>query len=115
MYPAHRYVICHASEYFAKLCNDSQDSDSSTKPTIEVENIHPLIFKQILLFMYTGTCNLMSVGPCCLRIEINVDDNQVQIYEENTNGLDDLSGNIYIFRCSYINISVILFTVYCSF
>ncbi|XP_077287148.1 inhibitor of Bruton tyrosine kinase [Arctopsyche grandis] len=91
LYPAHRYVICHASEYFTKLCNDSQDSDDSKKPTIEIENIHPLIFKQILLFMYTGTCNLMSVGPCCLRIEINADDNQVQIYEENTNELDNLS------------------------
>lgn len=64
IFPVHRYIIALKSQAL-----DSLIESSAPETTIELTNIHPVIFKQILRYIYTGTCDILSPGQCPREIQ----------------------------------------------
>lgn len=58
IFPAHKYIVFD-SDKIKKMCENSKNSS-----IIEINDIAPLMFKQLLTFLYTGTCDLLKIGPC---------------------------------------------------
>lgn len=79
-FPVHRYIVSYESEYLATVCNNNPNDEKKIS-IVEIENVHPIIFKQILSYMYTGTCSLMSLGKCQIIIKINPETNETEVYE----------------------------------
>ena len=42
--------------------------DESFPVILDINNIHPLIFKQLLEYMYTKSCSLLQEGPSAINI-----------------------------------------------
>lgn len=59
MFPVHRFVIALKSEPLDWLI----EATLPDKP-IEINCVHPKIFHQALLYIYTGTCDLLKCGEC---------------------------------------------------
>ncbi|KAF5293017.1 hypothetical protein FQA39_LY13786 [Lamprigera yunnana] len=53
---AHRYIIASSSSVLYNLINNSKNA------VVEINGVHPDIFEQLLLFIYTGTCCLLKTG-----------------------------------------------------
>ncbi|KAB0803203.1 hypothetical protein PPYR_00173 [Photinus pyralis] len=53
-FPAHRYIIASGGGKLLDVVNASQDL------VVELVNIKPEIFQQLLMFIYTGTCDLLN-------------------------------------------------------
>jgi len=72
-FPAHAFILASGSESFAKqlkYLNEEVDEETEPEPVIlEVEDVLPQIFEQILKYLYTKTCDLLLEGPCNLKIE----------------------------------------------
>lgn len=64
IFPAHRF-ICSA----CKMESLDLHIDSFDKVTIELCDIHPEIFNQLLLFIYTGICDLLVCQKCPENLE----------------------------------------------
>ncbi|KAK2162357.1 hypothetical protein LSH36_100g11000 [Paralvinella palmiformis] len=64
--PAHKYVLAQGSDYFHKLFLQSMQEviagDTSDHHTVEVDNVHPEIFGQLLKYIYTSSCDLLKAG-----------------------------------------------------
>ena len=69
-YPAHAFILASGSESFAKQLKFLNKEVEETEPVIlEVEDVLPQIFQQILKYLYTKTCDLLFEGPCNVKIE----------------------------------------------
>ncbi|KAJ8976544.1 hypothetical protein NQ317_017952 [Molorchus minor] len=55
-FPAHSYIVCTKSPGLEKLV------DNSNKGVVVLNDVHPDIFEQLLLFIYTGVCDLTTCG-----------------------------------------------------
>lgn len=64
VFPAHRFVF---SACDMELLNNK--IHSSGKMVIELPDIHPDIFYQFLLYVYTGSCDLIVSQKCPARLE----------------------------------------------
>ena len=64
-FPAHSFVLSSGSESFAKQLLYAEDE----KPVLEVADVKPEIFTQILQYLYYKSCDMMTEGPCPLKIE----------------------------------------------
>ncbi|KAI5642905.1 BTB/POZ domain-containing protein [Phthorimaea operculella] len=67
LFPAHIFIIASNSEFLYKLYQDHITTQGE-KPTIPLENVHPEVFDRILRYIYTGTCDVVELGPCGLKI-----------------------------------------------
>lgn len=62
-WPAHKYILLSRSDYFNKLMAESKKKDSLTDhQIIQINDVHPEIFEQLLNFLYTDTCSLLIPG-----------------------------------------------------
>lgn len=59
IYAGHQYIIAQKSKSLEMLMGSH-----SVESPIEITNIDPLIFYQILLYIYTGKCDLLVIGEC---------------------------------------------------
>eukprot|EP00092_Neocalanus_flemingeri_P007797 GFUD01008418.1.p1 GENE.GFUD01008418.1~~GFUD01008418.1.p1 ORF type:complete len:1264 (-),score=415.99 GFUD01008418.1:202-3993(-) len=96
-FAAHSFVLASGAETFSKQLRFAE----MTNPTmIEIDDIHPDIFKQVLQFLYHKSCDLFKEGPCPIQIveksvlaspdilEINGNPKNVSafaVYSENKN------------------------------
>lgn len=65
-FAAHSFVLASGSETFSKQLRFAE----MPSPTmIEIDDIHPDIFKQVLQFLYYKTCDMTKEGPCSIKIE----------------------------------------------
>lgn len=62
-FPAHRYVLALSSEDLASMKTDILGD------AVDLPNVDANIFQQILLFAYTGDCDLLHPGPCTIHVE----------------------------------------------
>ncbi|GKZ34864.1 hypothetical protein AbraIFM66950_005261 [Aspergillus brasiliensis] len=51
VFPAHKWILCQQSEYFARACNGSFIESSGE---IVIEELEPIYFRETLKFLYTG-------------------------------------------------------------
>ena len=61
-WPAHQYILLSRSDYFHKLLADARKSSKGDKLVIQIQDIHPDIFEQLLYYIYTDSCDLITVG-----------------------------------------------------
>jgi hypothetical protein len=69
-YALHSLVLAAGSETLAKQLKFAEAAVSPIVLDIE-ENIQPVIFEQILRYLYTRSCDLITPGPCSIFIENN--------------------------------------------
>lgn len=63
--PAHRYILACRSEYFRKIFTTKSEDLAllpGMTPTISIDNTNFEIFTQMLKFIYTDTCDLLTIG-----------------------------------------------------
>lgn len=75
-FPAHKYILWSCSEELV-----SAKATTSKNITV-LKNIHPDIFRELLLFAYTGTCNLLHIGECTVKY-VNLFSFKICFVEEN--------------------------------
>ncbi|KAL3285870.1 hypothetical protein HHI36_000390 [Cryptolaemus montrouzieri] len=56
VFPAHKYVLAHSSQILQNLFQDESE--------LILKDVNVDLFEQMLLFMYTGDCDLLLVGKC---------------------------------------------------
>ncbi|KAK3098977.1 hypothetical protein FSP39_024899 [Pinctada imbricata] len=61
-WPAHLFILLSRSDYFHKLVADAKKSCKGEKPIVQISDINPDIFYQLLYYIYTDTCDLIKVG-----------------------------------------------------
>lgn len=61
---AHRFICASYNMEALNLQLDSTD-----KVTVEISGIHPIIFKQFLIYIYSGTCDLLVPEKYCTYME----------------------------------------------
>ncbi|CAI9740066.1 inhibitor of Bruton tyrosine kinase-like [Octopus vulgaris] len=59
---AHRYILAHNSKYFQALILINSPKQIDDVQLISISYIHPDLINQILQFVYTNTCDLLTVG-----------------------------------------------------
>ena len=59
--PAHKYIMASASEKISKMMRSVSEKE------VTVENVDPEIFRQIVMYCYTKTCDLLKPGVCQVR------------------------------------------------
>lgn len=67
-FPVHRYIIAQHSAVLNTLI-ESQGNDRTEKIIIEISGIHSILFYQILLYVYSGTCDILTSGECSTQIK----------------------------------------------
>jgi len=93
-FPAHSFVLASGSETFSKQLKFAE----LTNPTvIEIDDIHPDIFKQVLQFLYYKTCDLFKEGHSPIGpIQVLDNPGKVQeILEINGNPKDVSAFSVY--------------------
>jgi len=89
---AHSFVLASGSETFSKQLRFAE----LTNPTIiEIDDIHPDIFKQVLQFLYYKSCDLMREGPCPITIEEKTVESTQEILEINGNPKEVSAFSVY--------------------
>ncbi|KAK4884719.1 hypothetical protein RN001_000990 [Aquatica leii] len=63
-FPAHRYIIASCSSKLNDL------TLKNANKIVEITDVHPEIFEQMLLFIYTGTCQLLK--NCRWKLSLHV-------------------------------------------
>lgn len=71
-FPAHSAILAASSDYISKKLKYMEDDTSPV--TIQIPNLHPVIFRQLLEFIYTKRCTLLQEGPCAVTITSLNDD-----------------------------------------
>ena len=63
-WPAHLFILASRADYFRKhIPGLATESDpSAEKPVIEVTDVEPDVMEQLLKFIYTDTCDLLTIG-----------------------------------------------------
>ncbi|KAF5274038.1 hypothetical protein FQR65_LT04436 [Abscondita terminalis] len=64
-FPAHRYIIASCTSKLNDLILKSKDGR-----VVDITDVHPEIFEQMLLFVYCGTCQLLQNGKWKLSSHI---------------------------------------------
>ena len=92
-FPAHGFILASGSESFAKqlkYMNEELEEEIEHDPVIlDVEDTLPVIFEQILKYLYTKTCDLFLEGPCTVQIEEPTNSKK----KENNNTTIHVNGN----------------------
>ncbi|XP_060567937.1 inhibitor of Bruton tyrosine kinase-like [Ruditapes philippinarum] len=62
-WPVHKYILVNRCANFPSLlANKSQTLNEMDIPVIELNDLHPQILEQLLQFVYTDTCDLLTIG-----------------------------------------------------
>ena len=80
-FPAHSFVLSSGSESFAKQLLYVEDD----KPVLEVADVKPDIFAQILQYLYYKCCDMMTEGPCPIKIQEQTPSPDINTLELNGN------------------------------
>lgn len=59
---AHKFILLSRSDLFYKLIADVKRKSSDDKTTLEIPEVNPEIFHQMLTYIYTDSCDLLKVG-----------------------------------------------------
>lgn len=63
MIPAHRYVLAYKSEYFRKIFTaKEEETRKGEKLQLSIEHANYDIFVQMLKYIYTDTCDILTIG-----------------------------------------------------
>ena len=82
---AHKFILASSCEKMSKLVRTDQDVVRIIDP------ISPLIFEQILKFVYYRSCDLMKVGPTTFRLKRSENPNDQKF--ENRKNSENGDGN----------------------
>ncbi|GJQ66288.1 hypothetical protein Trydic_g4335 [Trypoxylus dichotomus] len=88
-FAAHRYIVSSCSNTLEKLVF----SDN----VIEIADVHPDIFKEFLLWIYTGDCNLLNIGPCPKHLQ------QISMHKINNDSLVKCTENNQVEEVQDVN------------
>jgi len=101
-FPAHSFMLASGSEVLSKELKFAE----TLNPTIlEIQDIQPQIFTQILKYLYTKSCDLLKEGPCLVIVKEAENDNNA-----NNNINKNLKNDILQFEGDPATISA--FAVY---
>lgn len=59
---AHKFILLSRSDLFYKLIADVKRKSSDDKTTLEIPDVNPEIFHQMLTYIYTDSCDLLKIG-----------------------------------------------------
>ncbi|KAJ8314789.1 hypothetical protein KUTeg_006939 [Tegillarca granosa] len=63
VWPAHKFVLLSRSDHFNKLLAEVNKKETvHDTPVISIPDMHPDILEQLLTYIYTDTCDLLTVG-----------------------------------------------------
>ncbi|KAK9875280.1 hypothetical protein WA026_007670 [Henosepilachna vigintioctopunctata] len=60
VFPVHRYILAHKSYTLQSICQDEE---------VTLKDTNADFFEQLLMFIYTGWCDLLQVGECPNRFK----------------------------------------------
>ena len=61
--PAHKYILACKSEYFRKILTEKEEALMPGKrQKIPIENVNYEVFLQMLKYIYTDTCDVLTIG-----------------------------------------------------
>jgi len=90
-FPAHSFVLSSGSESFAKQLLYVEDE----KPVLEVADVQPDIFEHILQYLYYKSCDMMTEGPCPIKIEEQPSSPEINSIEFNGNAKQVSAFSVY--------------------
>lgn len=64
-FPAHQYIVASRCDYLAKRIMEKNGSCGI--PQIELKDLRPDVFRQLLQFIYTNDCSMLHAGECPIK------------------------------------------------
>lgn len=113
-FPAHSFILAHHSLFFRELIIEKENKDDtekenkddtdesvqkvcgslqdSEKKCIVVSDIRPEILKEVLSYIYSGSCQLTTLGQCQFKLspDVEVSCNSNGLFNDNHIGNGDL-------------------------
>ena len=72
-FPCHKFIVASGSSYFSQQLAGSggsgSGSDCGAVTTHRLDGVSAAALRQVLQFLYTGTCDLLRPGPTDFRSE----------------------------------------------
>lgn len=78
----HSFVLAGGSETLAKQL---QFAEAVSPTVIDIDDIQPVIFEQVVRYLYTRSCDLLVAGPCKVVLEVDKKAGQDAKSDDNEN------------------------------
>jgi hypothetical protein len=69
-YALHSFILAAGSETLCKQIKYAEAAATATSPLpLDIEAVEPVIFEEVVRYLYTRTCSLLVAGPCALNLD----------------------------------------------
>lgn len=69
-WPVHKYIlVSRCANFPSLLVSCSTGNNDMTAPVLELSDIHPQILEQVLQYIYTDSCDLLTIGTEFVLLE----------------------------------------------
>ena len=69
-FPAHSFILASGSQSLADQLRFTEETEGEGPVRLEVEDVHPDIFQEVMKYLYYKSCDLLKEGPCTVKIEV---------------------------------------------
>jgi hypothetical protein len=83
-YALHSFILAAGSETLCKQIKYAEATASATSPLLlDIEVVEPVIFEEVVRYLYTRTCSLLVAGPCTINLDPKTKDTATQQQQES--------------------------------
>jgi hypothetical protein len=69
-YALHSFILAAGSETLCKQIKYAEAAATATSPLpLDIEAVEPVIFEEVVRYLYTRNCSLLVAGPCTLNLD----------------------------------------------
>jgi hypothetical protein len=87
-YALHSFVLAAGSE---TLCKQIKYAEAASPLILDIEAVEPVIFEEIVRYLYTRTCSLLVAGPCALNLDPQTKGTSAQQQQESDDNQNFIS------------------------
>ncbi len=91
-YALHSFILAAGSETLCKQIKYAEATTATTSPLLlDIEAVEPVIFEEIVRYLYTRNCSLLVAGPCALNLDLKTKETSTQQQQESDDNQNFIS------------------------
>ncbi len=90
-YALHSFILAAGSETLCKQIKYAAEAATTSPLLLDVEAVEPVIFEEIVRYLYTRTCSLLVAGPCTLNLDPQTKGTATQQQQESDDNQNFIS------------------------
>ncbi len=90
-YALHSFILAAGSETLCKQIKYAAEAASTSPLLVDIEAVEPVIFEEIVRYLYTRNCSLLVAGPCALSLDPKTPGTATQQQQESDDNQNFIS------------------------